>query len=805
MLLIGLVLFGSAGAALAMGATPARAAGVVGTGTPGSCTEAALDAALATGGGVSFNCGPAVHTITTTSAKTIDTPTQIDGGNKIILDGQDSHRLFVSNSALALSNIVLTGGYVAGSDGGAILHLSTEDELVLTNVTIRDSQSTDSGGAIASYGPTTLTDSVLENNQALNGGALYARYAGAQVQLYSSVLYNNRATGTTNGAGLGGGMLIFEGATAYVETGEIYSNTARQGGGVYVFPYARLETAEQAHIHINRAGIGGGGIYVAANANLHLANTTLSENVANEFGEDNNFVDILGGGALNAGTATLINVTLSDNGAEGGGGLANVGGLATLTNVTLYSNAAQRGAGILGHTGVLTLTHVTFDGNQAVEGGGLYNTALFGVGRVTGTHVTLNDNYAGSDGGGLYNLDGTVSLTHATFSDNRADVYQGSGGGVFNGASATTELTDASFSGNSANERGGGLYNYGGDVELYQVTFSGNGASADGGALANWGGSVSLNHGTISGNWSGYGGGVYNLEGSTNLSNVSLKGNSAARGGGLYNEEGTVTLGNVTVRGNQAVSDGGGLYNETGSTILLSNVTVSDNTAGDDGGGLYHAGSSLIVVSVTLHNNNAGDSGGGLLNNGTAVLMGVTLSENSAVLGGGQYNEGGTATVDNTTLSGNSADQGGGLYNYSGTTNLTNVTVHGNSGSHDGGGILLDGGTVTARNSIVANSPAGGNCFGTPTNNGFNLADDTTCGFTEVANVLLGPLTFNGGPTLTHLPLAGSPAINFVASGCPPPATDQRGAVRPVGGLCDAGAVEFGAVLPMVYIPVINK
>ena len=35
----------------------ARAGGVVGTGTPASCTEAALDAALAAGGLVSFNCG----------------------------------------------------------------------------------------------------------------------------------------------------------------------------------------------------------------------------------------------------------------------------------------------------------------------------------------------------------------------------------------------------------------------------------------------------------------------------------------------------------------------------------------------------------------------------------------------------------------------------------------------------------------------------------------------------------------------------------------------------------------------------
>ena len=54
-------------------------------------------------------------------------------------------------------------------------------------------------------------------------------------------------------------------------------------------------------------------------------------------------------------------------------------------------------------------------------------------------------------------------------------------------------------------------------------------------------------------------------------------------------------------------------------------------------------------------------------------------------------------------------------------------------------------------------------------------------GFTQVANVRLGPLANNGGPTRTFLPMPGSPAIDFVITGCPPPSTDQRGAllVRP--------------------------
>jgi hypothetical protein len=54
--LAALMLFALVAGTVAM---PARvaAAGTVGDGTPGSCTEAALVAALANGGAVSFNCG----------------------------------------------------------------------------------------------------------------------------------------------------------------------------------------------------------------------------------------------------------------------------------------------------------------------------------------------------------------------------------------------------------------------------------------------------------------------------------------------------------------------------------------------------------------------------------------------------------------------------------------------------------------------------------------------------------------------------------------------------------------------------
>jgi hypothetical protein len=85
----------------------------------------------------------------------------------------------------------------------------------------------------------------------------------------------------------------------------------------------------------------------------------------------------------------------------------------------------------------------------------------------------------------------------------------------------------------------------------------------------------------------------------------------------------------------------------------------------------------------------------------------------------------------------------------------------------------------------------------------FNLADDLTCNLVEtddlvVADVMLAPLADNGGPTMTHLPETGSPAIDsgddLLCS-----AVDQEGNIRPWDGdddgqvHCDRGAVELGA------------
>jgi hypothetical protein len=271
---------------------------------------------------------------------------------------------------------------------------------------------------------------------------------------------------------------------------------------------------------------------------------------------------------------------------------------------------------------------------------------------------------------------------------------------------------------------------------------------ADGGGLRPNGisndGTLEVNNSTLSDNSAS---GIVNFNGTVTVSNSTLSGNSDGfSGGGIANFHGTVTVSNSTLSGNSAVVEGGGISN-TGGTLTVSNSTLSGNSVNSDqfpgGGGISNNGGTVTVSNSTFSGNSATLVGGGIYNKGTAMNPG-------------------TVTVSNSTFSGNT-----------------------NNGpfSFGGGGIHNEGGsTATLKNTIVAKSPSasGENCAGTITNGGYNLDSGTSCGFPtnrSSKDPLLGPLADNGGPTMTHALLAGSPAIDkgnsFSAT------TDQRGLPRP--------------------------
>ena len=115
---------------------------------------------------------------------------------------------------------------------------------------------------------------------------------------------------------------------------------------------------------------------------------------------------------------------------------------------------------------------------------------------------------------------------------------------------------------------------------------------------------------------------------------------------------------------------------------------------------------------------------------------------------------------------------------------------------------------VKVRNTIVANN-TGGNCDTPIASNAFSLSSDSSCGFGSGRDnviILLMALYNTGGFAPTHLPYAGSPAVDN-ASLLYCPTTDQRGVPRPKGAGCDVGAVERipGELAPVAFLPIVRR
>ncbi len=142
---------------------------------------------------------------------------------------------------------------------------------------------------------------------------------------------------------------------------------------------------------------------------------------------------------------------------ESGGGIRNDGTL-SLDNTTITANVSGVDGGAILNLDTLTLLESTVSGNDTSgDGGGIFNDN--GLLTVTRSTVSGNDaTGAGSNGGGIYNANGSsLTTTNSTITNNTATA---SGGGIFNSSGATATSTNDTISNNSASlNNGGGISN----------------------------------------------------------------------------------------------------------------------------------------------------------------------------------------------------------------------------------------------------------------------------------------------------------------------------------------------------------
>lgn len=297
--------------------------------------------------------------------------------------------------------------------------------------------------------------------------------------------------------------------------------------------------------------------------------------------------------AVMASPAQAADLTVTSNEDSGGGTLraavaiANSNGVAD--NITFNLPSDQRTITLTSEITFTDTSQTTIDGGVAgVAVSGNNTTRAFAIQgvnlslkslTVSGGNTTEN-----SDGGGIINRGGTLSITDSTITDNYSGTF--TGGGIYN--SGTLTVTDSTISNNSTDNgffSGGGIYNDRGKVTITGSNIRANN-SGYGGGIFNYVGTLRVTDSTISGNSAtGSGGGIFSdtnlLRRNTNVVNSTISGNSAQTGGGVFNANGLTTIRSTTITNNTAPEGQGAGVSSTGA-VIGSSIIAANNTTDVD-------------------------------------------------------------------------------------------------------------------------------------------------------------------------------------------------------------------------------
>lgn len=391
------------------------------------------------------------------------------GGDTILID-DDIELTAVdnpTNGANGLPSVtsVITvkgNGHTLSRDPGAdpfrFFHVTFNGNLTLDDLTLTGGHSNTNGGAVYNDGGfVTVTNSLLHDHRAdQDGGAVHNS---------NGIVYFSTSEFRSNHAGFAGGVVS--------NSGILNINGSKLSENDAVFSAGAIDTTGTCNITAsilskNTAEFGGGGV-----VNSGLLNATTSSFVANR----TNFNQ---GGAFynNNGHLSLNDLEVTGNSAISGGGIATKGGSLTLVGGTIDANSADQGAGI------------------HAEGGGILSL----------NSVSIRDNIAANDGGGVWSDSINLNLTAGTISGNTANRGAGIhhvGGGLF--------LDRSLLDHNIARLEGGGLLALGGDVRVENTSLGANAAQLGAGGGIHAGTPTIIKNSTLAHNTSALPGGALHV------------------------------------------------------------------------------------------------------------------------------------------------------------------------------------------------------------------------------------------------------------------------------------------------------
>ena len=554
------------------------------------------------------------------------------------------------------------------------------------------------GGGIFCYNASPLLTgcSIIGNQTDDVGGGLYSRYQSSP-EFYDCTFSGNNAE-------FGGGCYIRNESSPVMENVIFSNNTANNsGGGITLKDDADLVASGLYVINNSAEGLGGG-LYVN-NANPELTFCLISDNSSSS-----------GAGIYirNTSVVDLTNVTISNNLAQlyGNGIYLRDDVEVSVLNSVVWGNGTPqiyfRSEGA--EVELSTAYSIVEDGENGVEvnENGEFN---WGAGSISDEPYFCNSgegNYYvrenspcinGGAGGSLMgcfdSACGPVNLGPVWYVDHNGN--NESDGSQETPFKTIDRAMASAVSGDTIRLNPGIYYepfdfNYKelvlesrafelDDYQLISDTYFSAGPL--GGSCLSLNG-PSNNNGTVrgisfKGGFDSNGGGLVVIDCSPKLIDLIMEDNSADFGGGLYLSESNAIIENIVVS-NNAANYGGGIFIADGSP-LISGLVVNDNIA-YWGGGLYFENAEPYLNRCKIMRNEAFIEGAGIYQNGGSSFIDWTAIEhnNGYDYGGGLVAYQASMVLDQVTFAGNVSGVGSTMAMYSSLVKIENSILWGNNG-----------------------------------------------------------------------------------------------------------------------------